>query len=70
MTRIGSNSKYIFLGDIEQIDMKKKGDSCLAEVLNIFRDEEYVGTVEFTDDDCVRNPLIPLILAKLRERGI
>jgi phosphate starvation-inducible PhoH-like protein len=30
ITRIGSNSKYIFLGDIEQVDRKK--DSSLAKV--------------------------------------
>lgn len=70
MTRIGSNSKYIFLGDIEQIDRKKKGESGLATMLDVFKDESFVGTVEFDDEDCVRNPIIPLMLEKLRERGI
>lgn len=70
MTRIGTNSKYIFLGDVEQIDRKKQEESCLSEVLDIFKDEDFVGTIEFGDEDCVRNPLIPLILEKLRERGI
>jgi len=70
ITRIGENSKYVFLGDVEQIDRKKQSESCLAEVLDIFKDEDYIGTVEFLDEDCVRNPLIPKILEKLRERGI
>lgn len=70
MTRIGENSKYVFLGDVEQIDRKKQSESCLAEVLDIFKDEDFIGTIEFSDDDCVRNPLIPRILEKLRERGI
>lgn len=70
MTRIGTNSKYVFLGDVEQIDRKRKVESCLADVLDIFKDEEYIGTVEFTDQDCIRNPIIPKILEKLRERGI
>jgi len=70
MTRIGSNSKYIFLGDIEQVDRKKHTESCLAEVLDIFKDSDYIGTVEFADSDCVRNPIIPKILEKLRERNI
>lgn len=70
MTRIGDNSKYIFLGDIEQIDRKKKSESCLEEVLNLFKDSPYVGTIEFTDNDCVRNPIIPKILQILRENGI
>lgn len=70
MTRIGENSKYVFLGDVEQIDRKKQSESCLAEVLDIFKDEDFIGTIEFLDEDCVRNPLIPKILEKLRERGI
>lgn len=70
MTRIGTNSKYIFLGDVEQIDRKIKTESCLADVLDIFSSEDYIGTVEFSDDDCIRNPIIPKILEKLREKGI
>ena len=70
ITRLGANSKYIFLGDIEQVDIKKKSESCLAEMIDIFKDSNFIGTVEFTDEDCVRNPLIPKILEKLRERNI
>jgi phosphate starvation-inducible PhoH-like protein len=70
MTRIGTNSKYIFLGDIEQVDRKLASESCLSEVLDICRDSDVIGTIEFQDEDCVRNPLIPIILEKLRERGI
>lgn len=70
MTRIGDNSKYIFLGDTEQIDRRKKVESCLSTVINIFKDSDIIGTLEFTDEDCVRNPVIPIILSKLRENGI
>jgi len=70
MTRIGENSKYIFLGDTEQIDRKHKTESCLATVLEIFSDSDLIGTIEFTDEDCVRNPIIPKILAKLRSNNI
>ena len=70
MTRIGEDSKYIFLGDIEQIDKKKNNESCLAKVIEIFKGSEEVGTIEFTDADCVRNPIIPKILASLREHEI
>jgi phosphate starvation-inducible protein PhoH len=70
ITRIGENSKYIFLGDVEQIDMKKKEDSSLQLVVDIFKDSDIVGTINFEDEDCVRNPIIPKILEKLRERGI
>jgi len=70
MTRIGENSKYIFLGDTEQIDRRHKEESCLATVLNIFADSDLIGTIEFSDDDCVRNPIIPKILTKLRSNNI
>lgn len=70
MTRIGTDSKYIFLGDIEQIDKKKKDDSCLETVVDIFKDSSIIGTVVFKDEDCVRNPIIPGILQQLREYNI
>lgn len=70
MSRIGENSKYIFLGDTEQIDMKKKNESFLKPLIDLFAEEDFMGTVEFTDEDCVRNPIIPQILNKLRENGI
>jgi phosphate starvation-inducible PhoH-like protein len=70
ITRIGMNSKYIFMGDMDQVDRKQKDTSCLAKVLEIFKDSEVVGTVEFGEDDCVRNPIITGILNKLKENGI
>lgn len=66
-TRIGTDCKMIFLGDIEQIDKKDKEKSALKRVLEIFKSEDYVGTVEFTEDDCVRNPIITKILKRMNE---
>lgn len=66
MTRIGTNSKYIFLGDTEQIDRRKKEESCLSKVITLFNDDPIIGTIKFSDESCVRNPIIPVILAKLR----
>lgn len=70
MTRIGEDSKYIFLGDTEQVDRRKKHESCLAQVIDIFKDSGIIGCIEFTDEDCVRNPIIPKILTLLRNNGI
>ncbi len=66
ITRIGENSKYIILGDCEQIDKKNKNRSILKQILDLFKDSDFVGTVEFQPEDCVRNPLIPKILDKLK----
>ena len=70
ITRIGEDSKYIFLGDTEQIDRRRKHESCLASVLELFKDSNLIGCIEFNDNDCVRNPIIPKILAALRNSGI
>lgn len=70
MTRIGTDSKYILLGDSEQIDLKKKQNSCLDPIIEMFKDSPFIGTIEFTDEDCVRNPIIPKILEVLRNNGI
>ena len=67
ITRIGSNSKYIIMGDTEQIDMKDKSKSSLIKTVELFKNSEIVGTVQFTDEDCVRNPIIPYLLEKIKE---
>lgn len=66
ITRIGSDSKYVIMGDIEQIDRKNKQSSVLSKLVELFHDSESVGTITFTDEDCIRNPIIPYILEKLR----
>lgn len=69
ITRIGHNAKFIFLGDTEQIDLKKEKTSCFSQVLEIFQDDPNIATIELIDSS-VRNPIIAEILAKLRENGI
>jgi len=66
ITRIGSNCKMIFLGDADQID-RKKSESCLLRVSQLFKDVDFVGSVTFTETDSVRNPLIPKLLDILRK---
>ncbi len=70
MTRIGENSKYIFLGDSEQVDRKYVDESCLNTVVNLFSNTNIMGIIEFNDEDCVRNPIIPKILSVLRSGNI
>ena len=66
ITRIGYNSKYIFLGDVEQCDLYNKKDAALSKIMQIFENDENIGIVQFKDEDCIRNPIIPKILQKLR----
>lgn len=67
VTRIGDNSKYIILGDEEQVDLNKKDRSCLGKIMNMFEGSDLVHVVKFADEDCVRNPIIPKILKIIRE---
>ena len=62
MTRIGSNSKMVIMGDVRQKDIRNKKDSSLEIVLNKFKDIEGFGTVELREqEDVVRNPIIKVI---------
>lgn len=61
LTRLGENSKMIFLGDLNQIDQKNKNDSALKFLIDNFKDIPSIGTVEFTIDDVIRHPLIKII---------
>jgi len=68
LTRIGRNSKMIFLGDNMQIDrkdIKKSGEKCgLDYAFEKLKDIEDIGFLEFTEEDIVRNPIITEILKK------
>ena len=61
LTRIGYNSKMIFLGDVKQIDSKNKKDSALRFLLDKFSHIDEIGTIELGTEDVVRNPLIKKI---------
>ena len=68
LTRIGRNSKMVFLGDNMQIDrrdIKKSGEKCgLDYAIETLKDIDDIGMLEFTENDIVRNPIITEILKK------
>ena len=66
ITRIGSDSKYIICGDVEQIDLKKKSESSLAKLMELFQNDDLIGVVQFNNEDCVRNSIIPHLLNKIK----
>jgi len=68
LTRIGSNSKLILLGDINQIDLKNKTESSLEIILNLFEGVENFGVIRMSEEDTnVRNPLITIMENKFKE---
>lgn len=58
MTRIGSNSKMIIIGDSKQIDLTNKRESSLERIYEKFSVNEKFGAIRFEREDQVRNPLI------------
>jgi phosphate starvation-inducible PhoH-like protein len=68
LTRIGSNSKIICLGDINQIDLRNKQDSSLEVLMKIFDGTDDIGTITMdeNDENC-RNPIIKTIEQKFKE---
>lgn len=66
LTRIGENSKYIFDGDLDQIDnkeIKKSQSECgLKYAMEKLEGLNEVGIINFTKEDTVRNPIISKIL--------
>ena len=72
MTRLGENSRMIFLGDMKQKDIKNKKDSALEFLFEQFNNIKKIGVVSLTGDDIVRNPLIKEIeevFNKVEERS-
>jgi phosphate starvation-inducible PhoH-like protein len=59
MTRLGKDSKMIFLGDERQQD--SKGGNGLTFLMEHFAHIEEIGCVQFDKSDVVRNPLIAKI---------
>ena len=59
MTRLGKDSKMIFLGDERQKD--SKGGNGLTFLMDHFSHIEEVACIQFTKADVVRNPLIAKI---------
>lgn len=66
VTRIGEGSKYIIMGDTEQVDLRRRSSSVLSKLTELFQESELVGTISFTDEDCVRNPIIPYLLDQIK----
>jgi len=68
LTRLGSNSKLIVLGDTNQIDLRNKNESSLEVLLDLFNEIEKIGVIKMSEKDTnVRNPLINLIEDKYKE---
>ena len=67
LTRIGENTRYFILGSelqCDRKDIKTDGYSGMMYAYEKLSELEEVGSIEFTDDDVVRNPIISKILKR------
>ena len=62
LTRLGIESKAIITGDISQIDLPKKTNSGLVEVLKILKSIKGVGIVKLNESDITRHELVKDII--------
>lgn len=58
LTRLGQNSKMVFLGDEKQIDIKNPKESALEFLMDRFDHINGIGSVRLKVEDILRNPLI------------
>jgi len=60
LTRFSENTKVVILGDTNQVDLKRKEDSSLGELVRMVKllpQEEGVNVIEFAEEDIVRHRL-------------
>lgn len=63
LTRIGSNSKFILSGDLDQSDKYRDvNESGLYDAMKKHKNISEIGFFEFSNEDIVRNPIITKIL--------
>lgn len=67
LTRIGSDSKFIISGDLEQSDRYKDvKETGLYDALTRLKDIDEIGIYSFSEKDIVRNKVISKILDKYK----
>jgi phosphate starvation-inducible protein PhoH and related proteins len=58
LTRIGTDSKMVFLGDIKQKSVNKGQKSALEILIEYFVEIEEIGVTQLSKEDIVRHPII------------
>ncbi len=69
LTRLGFESRAVVTGDVTQIDLPTERKSGLVEALEVLKDVEDIGFMQFSDRDVVRHPLVRSIIRAYERRG-
>ncbi|MGN1400755.1 MAG: PhoH family protein [Bacillus sp. (in: firmicutes)] len=70
LTRLGFGSKMVITGDRSQIDLPRKMKSGLVAALEILKDVEGIGFIEFEGSDVVRHPLVGKIVTAYEQHEV
>jgi phosphate starvation-inducible PhoH-like protein len=70
LTRLGFDSRAVITGDITQIDLPRRNDSGLVDVMELLSDIQGISFVQFNERDVVRHPLVQEIIRAYEKRGI
>jgi len=62
LTRLGIESKAVITGDISQIDLPKKTNSGLVEVLKILKNIKSIGMIKLDESDVTRHEIVKDII--------
>ena len=62
LTRMGRDAKFIVTGDATQIDLPNRNDSGLIRGMKLLKGIPGICTIEFTNADIVRHPLVTRIV--------
>jgi len=62
LTRLGIESKAVITGDISQIDLPKKTNSGLVEVLKILKNIKSIGIIRLSENDVTRPEIVKDII--------
>ena len=62
LTRMGTSAKFIVTGDASQVDLPHKEDSGLIKGVKLLEGIKGIATIQFTNEDIVRHPLVNKIV--------
>jgi phosphate starvation-inducible PhoH-like protein len=62
LTRMGFDSKMVITGDVTQTDLPRGQKSGLRDALELVEGIRGIGTVQFSDVDVVRHPLVAALI--------
>ena len=62
LTRMGRDAKFIVTGDATQIDLPNRNESGLIKGMKLLQGIPGICTIEFTNADIVRHPLVTRIV--------